>query len=216
MHRIQFATVFAALTMAATSASAEYIDFSSSTFSAAHGQSSYTYTSPGGTELKLTPGGLNAKLDWESGDGFGVKTWGDYESDEIGGSESLTIKFTNPTYLDQVFLTDLFKESGYLEIGYYSLSGGTTVKFVADASQLLGSSNGQKTLNIGASVTSIKFTAPGQTLLGQNHEFAVAGLNIGSAQAVPELDPAPASSAFALLVAAGLVMHSRRRKTAAV
>ena len=212
MSRIKFATAVSFLWLVASVASAEYIDFRSTAFSGAYGKTSYSFTTSSGTGVTAVAGGTGSSLYWDSQDGFGVMGCSGYETDEIDSSESLTLKFSKSTYLDDVFITDLFKESGYLEIGYYSLNGGTPVKFLADASQVSGTTNGEKTLDINKYINSVTFTAPGKLgLFGtQNHEFSVGGIKIGSLS-VPELDPSAASSALALLVAADFALHGRRR-----
>jgi hypothetical protein len=212
MLRMKFATAVSFLCLVASSASAEYINFKSTAFSGAYNKSSYSFAVSGGTTVTAKAGGLGSTLYWDTEDGLGVKGMSGYETDEIDSCEYLTLSFSKSTYLDDVFITDLFKESGYLEIGYYSLNGGGTTKFLADASQVSGTTNGEKTLDINTYINTIKFTAPGK-VNGQNHEFALGGIKIGS-QAVPELDPGPAGSALALLIAGCLALYGRRRRLA--
>ena len=165
------------------------VDFRTSAFASADQQASFS-TSAGGVDLTFTPLPTpNARLYWDSTDGFGVRYA--YEADEIEGAETLLIQFSSQVWLQEIQLTDLFNESGYLEIGYYELDGsGAPVQFIADPAQGPGT-NGVRSLEVGSFVTSIAFTAPGRTN-GQNHEFSVSGLRFEARQPVPE----PASTAL--------------------
>jgi MYXO-CTERM domain-containing protein len=219
MLRTKFATAFVFLLLASSGASANFIDFRTSAFSTSDLKTSFQYTDTDGTKLNIVPGptGLSA-LSWNGTDGFGVRSLVGYDTGEIEGSESLTVNFSKNVYVNSFLATDLFNESGYLEVGYYSLNGGSAVKFMADASQIPGTTNGVKTVGVNGYANNITFTAPGLLWNGfqlQNHEFSVAGITIGSGSSVPELDPGPASSAMALLIAAGFALHGRRRRTAA-
>lgn len=211
MLRIKFATFLLLTSLVTAGVSAEYIDFTSTAFSDAYGDGSYSFTAADGTTVTLTAGGSGSALYWDTEDGFGVMGSSGYEKDEIDSREYLTLNFSQSTYLDDVFVTDLFKESGYLEIGYYTLDNGSTTKFLADATQVTGT-NGEKTLDLNQYVKSITFSAPGKLFL-QNHEFSIGGITIGAR--VPELDPGPAGSALALLIAGGLALYGRRRAVAA-
>lgn len=219
MLRIKFATAFVFLLLASSGASANFIDFRTSAFSTSDYKTSFQYTDTDGTKLNIVPGPAGtASLYWDSTDGFGVRGSAGYETDEIDSAESLSVNFSKNVYVNSFLATDLFNESGYLEIGYYSLNGGSAVKFMADASQVPTTTNGVKTVAVNNYANSITFTAPGKLWSGfqlQNHEFSVAGITIGSGSSVPELDPGPASSAMALLIAAGFALHGRRRRTAA-
>jgi hypothetical protein len=155
-------------------------------------------------DLTITAYGGDNTLYWDSTDGYGVRG---NEEDEVDKAEKLTLTFNKPVYLSSFNLTDLFYEGSqqYREEGYYSLNGGTAVKFLADLSQVSGSTNGVKliTLNSGP-VTTIDFFALNPVPAGQHHDFSVAGMN---ASATPE----PASL---ILVgsALGLGLWRRRRK----
>lgn len=216
MLRIKFASALAFLLLAASSASANFIDFRTNAFNTADNKTSFGYTSSDGTHLNIVPGPVGAStLYWDSTDGFGVRSSAGYETDEIDGSESLTVNFSKNVFVNSFMATDLFNESGYLEIGYYSVNGGTATKFLADASQVPNTTNGVKTVAVNGYANSITFSAPGKLWNGfqlQNHEFSVAGITASAGQ-VPELDPTPASSAIALLISAGFALHGRRRRT---
>jgi hypothetical protein len=165
------------------SAHAVSVDFRTAPFSDADQQTSFS-TSAGGVGLTFTPLPTpDARLYWDSTDGFGVRYA--YETDEIEGAEILLLEFSTEVWLQDVQLTDLFNESGYLEVGYYELDGsGTLVQFSADASQ--GSAtNGVRSLAIGSWVSSIAFTAPGR-FDGQNHEYSVSGVRFDTRRPVPE------------------------------
>lgn len=165
------------------SAHAVSVDFRTAQFAAADGQTSFS-TSAGGVGMTFTPlPSPGARLYWDSSDGFGVRYA--YETDEIEGVELLLVEFSTEVWLQDVQLTDLFSESGYLEVGYYELNdSGTLVQFAADPSQ--GSAtNGVRTLSIGSWVSSIAFTAPGR-FDGQNHEYSVSGMQFQTRQPVPE------------------------------
>lgn len=178
------------------SAHAVSVDFRTAQFAAADQQTSFS-TSAGGVGLTITPlPSPDARLYWDSTDGLGVRYA--YETDEIEGAETLLVEFSSAVWLQDVQLTDLFNESGYLEVGYYELNdSGALVGFSADPSQ--GSAtNGVRSLSIGSFVTSIAFTAPGR-IGGQSHEYSVSGLRFEGTQPVPE----PAS---AVLFGAGLAV----------
>jgi hypothetical protein len=218
MLRIKFGTALAFLLLAASSASANFIDFRTNAFAGANYQTSFQYTNSDGTKLNIVPGPVGtSSLYWDSTDGFGVRSLGGYETDEIDGSESLTVNFSKNVFVNSFMATDLFNESGYLEVGYYSLNGGTAVKFMADADQVPTTTNGVKTVAVNGYANRITFAAPGKLWSGfqlQSHEFSVAGISLSAGQ-VPELDPTPASSAIALLISAGFALHGRRRRTVA-
>lgn len=166
--------------IAGSEARAASIDFRDSTlFGAAHGQPSHTQT-VGDVTLTLEPAPEGALLWWDGTDGVAVQF--DYESDEVEGREILRIVFERAVVLEKVHIADLFHEHGYLETGFYDLGDGP-VGFQADPGQLLGSTNGELTLILGAKVRAVAFTAPGR-IDGEHHEFAVRGLE--ATPAVPE------------------------------
>ncbi len=197
-----------------TPAFAGYIDFTAAPFDGSTiDYEPYFKISVDNVDLTFTPYPKNpldpddpdnALLYWDSTDGFGVRHG--YEKDEIEGEEILTISFGGGVDLNQVMITDLFNEWGYLETGYYWLNGDTSTKkqFWADPNQTIGSIyNGELTLNIDAyDVDSISFAAPGKKIRDENHEFSVGGINISK---VPE-------PSTLLLLSTGLLVGAAFRK----
>ncbi len=90
------------------------IDFTAAPFDSSIDTLSFFDITVDGVYLSFTPAPQpEAELYWDSEDGFGVR-W-DYEHDEIEGPDEIfTIGFGG-VHLDQVMLTDLFNEGGYLE-----------------------------------------------------------------------------------------------------
>ncbi len=124
-----------------------------------------------------------AALWWDNLDGFGVQSNIGYEPDEIDGPEFLIVRFGTTQSLSQLLITDLFYEGSpqYREIGYYRVTvGGSTgplVQFLADTSQVPGSTNGELTITLPNSpADNVTFTAPG-VQGAQGHEHSVAGVN---------------------------------------
>ncbi len=178
------------------------VDFRSAEFAAADLQTSFS-ASADGVELVFTPMPTpSARLYWDATDGFGVRYA--YETDEIEGRETLLIQFSEQVWLQEVQLTDLFYESGYLERGAYELdASGALVGFAADPSQGAGT-NGVRSLAVGAYAHSIAFSAPGR-LNGENHEFSVSGLRFEARRPVPE--PAAVALFGAGLAAVALALR---------
>lgn len=124
-----------------------------------------------------------APLWWDNLDGFGVQSNVGYEPDEIDGPEFLIVRFGTTQSISQLLITDLFYEGSpqYREIGYYRLTvGGSTgplVQFLADTSQVPGSTNGELTITLpNDPADNVTFTAPG-VQGAQGHEHSVAGVN---------------------------------------
>ena len=125
-----------------------------------------------------------ANLWWDNVDGFGVQSSPGYDPDEIEGPEFLIVRFGTTQTLTQLSFTDLFYEGSpqYQEIGYYRLTVGggvgSLVQFLADTSQVPGSTNGVLTLAVSSEpADNVTFTAPGKQG-SQGHEFSVAGMDI--------------------------------------
>lgn len=208
--------VFGLLFVLSNTASADFVDFSSSDFAAANGATSFEATAAG-VDMTITPAPIGSKIYWDSTDGLGVDSlyWLD-EQDEIDNCESLTIVFDNSVSLASVSLTDLFYENGYLEMGYYILDDGTIEKFSADMSQVSGT-NGELTVDIGADkITAITFKAF-PSFFYKDHDYSVKGIDItpngsGSGNTgVPELNAESSVSALALLFGCVLVSNGRRK-----
>jgi hypothetical protein len=190
-------SVAAALALAPLSGTAGTIDFRTGTFAGADGAPSFSATVDGVT-ASLAPDPAGAHLYWDSTDGIGVR-WS-YETDEIENDERLTLSFSSPIHIQEIMLTDLFNEHGYLETGWYELDGGPATGFTADADQLLGITNGVKLISLDRQVSSIRFGAPGMIGPAEGHEFSIGRVKFGAAAPVPE----PASGL--LLSAGGLLI----------
>lgn len=184
-------------------AGAVFLDFRDSLFSDAYGLNEFSATVDGiSFTIKAKPG--DSGLWWDSTDGLGIQH--DYENDEIEGDETLAVLFHTPVNLQGILITDLFNEHGYLETGVYS-SNTDWHKFYAAQDQLLGQSNGELWIDAGhANLDFMFFQAPGHDIPGQNHEFALAGL---------EVSAVPLPAAFWLFVSGLLALGGlKRRKTA--
>ena len=139
------------------------IDFTDGSWDAAHGTTSFTQggitiASTGSTPLgALTINYVGGPGDQGGMDGIGVSD--DQVSNPIGPSfEQVTISFSTPLFVGQVFLTDLFRSiiPVFSERGSYSINSGAFIPFVGN--QFGG--NGLLTLNINQSgVNDIRFRA---------------------------------------------------------
>jgi hypothetical protein len=210
----------ATVLLAAPSAFAAYVDFTEVADLSVNGEDSWSYDTVDGVTVTVTAmpdEPVNAtSLYWDSDDGFGVNGWS-YEDDEIEGFESLEIRFTDTAsseavevQVDELYLTDLFNEHGYLETGTATLDNGS-IDIEADPNEILGSgSNGELTLAVAEATTSITLKAPGWHD-GKNEEYSIAGLSF-STTAVPELDPSAAGGGLAFLASFLLVATGRRRR----
>lgn len=135
-------------------------------------------------------------LYWDSTDGFGVQA-GSYEADEVEYPEMLEIHFSEKVYISDFYLTNLFFEHGYEEIGSWSIDQENWNSFSqTDHSVILGSTNGDYTLGINLELDTIWFDALGKQIIGQNHEFSVGGVKISA--------PVPEPTTI-LLLGAGLL-----------
>lgn len=211
--RSKFAVLgFLAALATSSTAFAANLDFASAAFAPGDGQSSFAYTASDGVTLTLTagPNWQLARLQQDS-DGFGVSTLLDSDPDEVDGSETLTLSFSQGVNVSDVFINDLFNE-GYLEVGSYSINGGQAISFSALQSQTTYGSNGALTLDIDTVVTSLTFSAPAAGLFRQN-DFAVRGINYTVAAqttAVPELSGGSAPLALMLLIGCAMLLNDRR------
>ena len=189
----------------ASNALAGSVYFTGLDFGPALGQPSFSYLYDG-VELTLEPGVFptgEATLWWDNQDGIGVQF--SYEQDEIEASEYLKLSFAETLRLEAVYIADLFNEWDYLERGYYQTNGiGPWVEFAALPGQVIGSSNGERSLIIDDMVNYITFTAPGLLQNGENHEYALQGISTGT--------PVPLPSAILLLGSGVFCLAAIRRK----
>jgi hypothetical protein len=177
-------------------------------------QGRYTATQ-NGVQITLTAKPTSADLYWDSRDGIGVQY--SYENDEIEDGERLVVAFGAESQLSAIYVSDLFLEDGYDEIGFYKVKDGTWHSWVMFDSTLPGTGdNGEHMLefNPAITVTALKFKAPGR-IDGQDHECSVMGLDVapvqpvltgGGAAAVPE------PSSFAMFCLGGLTIAASRRR----
>ncbi|MGI9328328.1 MAG: PEP-CTERM sorting domain-containing protein [Pseudomonadales bacterium] len=172
----------AALTVASSSALAMpignsldgHIDFRSSDYSACVGLSDCVV---GNLSFSAANQDGAAGIYWDGLDGLGIQ--GGQEGDEIDGlnGEMLTLDFATPTTLLGVWFSDLFSGAGDpIEIAStrVTLDDGTTVDFLTQGVDPLGSSNGEVFQDFGGplSVASIMFGTPSEL----NDDHSVAGL----------------------------------------
>lgn len=192
--------------------SAALIDFTENTpWHDAHGLVTYTYMN---TTLTASPGG---SLLWQdSEDGLGIQSSpiadipAGYENDEIEGDELLTISFLHDVFLNNLYIADLFYEpgeQGYYEMGQYSINGGSWVDFLSDGT----GTNGELLLVLNIpNVSYIQFMAPGKSIPGQNHEFAVQGIDVDAGSS--EL-PEPGTMLLLGSGLAGYYITRRKRRS---
>ncbi len=150
------------------------VNFTDGTWDGAQGQTTFT-THLSGIDLFAQAGTLSVNYNGgPSGDNSGNDGLG-ITDDEIGlsGGERLTIAFASAVTLNQVYITDLFKNEGPLgqsEVGQFSLNGGTSFTSFSSAGQI----NGARTLDIFQSnVSSIIFRSPNDSW----SDFSVKGLS---------------------------------------
>ena len=197
------------LLLTATAMASTTIDFRGSDFSDALDQPWFTYTNPGdGLEVELVanpydPIMRSTRLWWDDVDGIGIQSLAGYDADEIEGGEMLQVNFSSSIFLDRIHITDLFNESGYMEIGRIQVDTNTPI--IVQGIELAGSSNGELWVDIGLEANFIQFTAPGKAFGGEEHEFSVAGF---------EYSPVPIPSAMLLFgpCIAGIVALRRRKR----
>ncbi len=188
---------------------ASYVDFTSMDW---HEGSSAPYETSitnniDGIDVTASAGPAGASLYHDTTDGLGVRY--NYETDEIEGSEVLTISFGSTVQLNSIGISDLFIESrnggpAYTEFGFYSIDGGAPVMF--EAVQMTLGSNGELLISgLNLMLDSISFSAIGRTTQGEDHEFSLQSLTISAV---------PVPAAFWLFGTAliGFISLSRRTR----
>jgi len=203
------AAVLVSTLLLATSAQAysPQIDFRDATpWSASDQQASFTGTAAGIT-LTLQAKPEPAKLWWDGTDGSGVRL--SYENDEIESQERLKITFAHEVDLSAIYISDLFYEDGYSEMGSYRINDEAWQPFDAVNLPGNGNGNGEHVIDLGgpiSGVSMLRFRAPGE-IGDQDHEFALMGLDARPAAAHPMPEPSAA-----LLFATGFLVTARRRR----
>jgi len=178
------------------------IEFTDATkFSGVQGNSSTVISDPysQGFDIRLTAKPQPATMTFNFGDGIGITENNSdtgWEYDEIEWQERLAVEFLDNTgsllyyKLNQIYITDLFYEHGYLEKGRYSLFIDETwtdwTTFTADQSQIAGSTNGEFYAAIGETVQGIRFAGVIDSSYGL-FEYSVGGIEISAA---PVSEPA--------------------------
>jgi len=163
------------------------LDFTSSEYSVLNGETSAMVSDAQGSGLDLTftatrrNGNTSESLflTWNATagqmDGIGIK------DDEIGYGELLTIAIDPNVGLQQILITDLFKE-GNIEVGYFSVNDGTWTEFKAVVPT--AGSNGELTIDVDyKNVSQVAFKTKGTSTL---NDFSVRGLVVNTPVSVPE------------------------------
>lgn len=182
-------SVFVGVIGMAFVASAAPVYFSDDAFEGANGKSSFTSEDYG---ITLTASPEGAELTRSSA-GIGVdysRLFFDDLPYEIDYPEVLTISFDKEVNLESVFISNLYSDQIYVKIfgkkivlasweeeGSYELSDGEIGYFVT------ANNNGELTLDINKTVSSISFSAKAESCLGVLHDFSVKGVSF---TAVPE------------------------------
>lgn len=155
-------------------ASAVLIDFRDTLFSAADGQTSYS-VNVSGIDLTLDTGAADAFITWNTTTGLGINK--DQRAAEIGGNETLQVRFTGRVNLDGISVSNLFSQRLYDETGYFATSAGSQ-RFTA-VNQRRGRSNGELSIAPGISdIDYVSFYADGRVGRFERHEFSLAALNV--------------------------------------
>lgn len=195
-----------ACSLVASDARAITVDLRDAAFASADTQTSFM-TVIDGVTVTFSANPSPGTLYHDTEDGLGVRL--DYEMDEIEGVELLVVSFSSPVLLEELQLTDLYNEDGYLESGYYDLDGASLpTSFSAQLDQVRYATNGEKTLAIGSEITSFSLSAH-DLIAGQNHDFSLGGLSFSSVTPVPEPSSLSLFAAGAALIAVA-VRRSRR------
>lgn len=188
------------------SAHATYVDFRDMSFADAKGQASYQF-SVSGLEVVLSTNLKDTVLWWDVEDGFGVNSPSSYEADEIEGPEKLFVRFSSPVTLTQFFVSDLYHERGYDEMGFYEIEGqGNGQGFLATRS----STNGERSVDVNQELRLISFSSLGH-VEWQHHEFALRGLSFNYlGEQGPSPIPVPAAAWLWVSGLASLVCFRRK------
>ncbi len=209
-------SLIAGLVVAAslTAAHAAYIDFRNPIWNPGTGAFSISKSVDGIGTIKITAGPGAHTLTWEAGsgnayDGFGVRNPSGKDNKEIDFNQWILVEFlAGPVQLQNIYLTDLFNENGYLEKGYYTLNGAATQYwFEADASQTPSTAtNGNQTVAVNQSVSQFLLSAGKHTPASQgDYNFSLAALDV---EAVPE----PTTIGLMGLGLLGMGLAARRKK----
>jgi hypothetical protein len=216
MKKLLGITVFSVLGLfiAAGTALAVQIDFTSDLYAPAQGQKTFARD---GLLLSAMPAGEDVYFTWTADDGIGIGGNFGYEDDEVEFDEWMRIDFENSVRLTDVYLTDFFVETRgehtYQEHGQILfLYADGSLSPVFDFWQTdAGSVNGAYTLDVAGwtgdrEVAAVGLSGVGaNSVVGEDHEFAVAGL---------EVSPVPEPASIFLLGSGMLGLAAWRRKAA--
>jgi hypothetical protein len=132
------------MSLGTTSAHAAYVDMTAELESSLSG-STYTYDNSDNSGVDVTVRAIGGSLSHETGDGFGVDSWGDgtlatnadgtptttvngwageivaddwgTTADEVNGAEAIVISFSSEVSIEKIFLTDLYASGGEKPFG---------------------------------------------------------------------------------------------------